>query len=746
MENKNEFLSSKKYFNVHQKIILSLLNTCFPNDISNLVNDYTYYLEGVVDFTFVVKSEMTSCLAPLPDGRVAIGSCIDQFMKFSGNTILNPNEITLEVLDINSDNTPYIYFKESSNIKCMTILSDERIVCGTCDGIIKVWNINCEDTCELVLIKHNDCVECLKIIPKTDNTDEKIVSGSKDNTLKIWNAKDGFNEFTLIGHTDSVVCLEILSNRRIVSGSCDSTIKIWNPDNGNCESTLIGHTRNITCIAILTNDVIVSGSDDTTLKLWNSKKDSSIIHCYDTLIGHTDSVSCIAISHTKNQKIVSGSKDSTLKIWNLDKNNRVETVLSLRGHIKSVTCIIINNDLIFSGSLDGSIKKWNLTNGRHSGTNCTRTKFINCLTSLPDRTIISGGSGKSILNVFREAEFSESPCYSVENMNHVKKLCLLSSGRILGKLAYDEVVIYKLFDDDCKIRTEFSINGLYVNTLNDERIVSTTDDNNGTLKIWNPHTNNCDLTLKNNFGQMQKKLVCSAILSDGRLVTCFKVGFVTIMNIWNIFSGKCEVSLNGHTACVTCIVVLPQNIEKIVSGSEDNTIKIFDPVTGKNESTLIGHTMAIRHLGVLNNDGRLVSSDDETIRVWNINNNTCDKIISVGGFINYFKILPNSQIIYTCDSQSSDSHDPRIKILNPNMGKCECVLIGHTDTVTCITVRSDGYIVSGSMDKTVKIWNSINGRCEATLIGHTDKVTDIVAYPDGRIISCSRDKTIKIWK
>lgn len=87
------------------------------------------------------------------------------------------------------------------------------------------------------------------------NTNEKIVSGSKDNTLKIWNSKDGLNEFTLLGHTDSVVCIEFLPNIRIISGSYDSTIKIWNPFNGNCELTLIGHTGNITCIAIFKNDV-----------------------------------------------------------------------------------------------------------------------------------------------------------------------------------------------------------------------------------------------------------------------------------------------------------------------------------------------------------------------------------------------------------------------------------------------------------------------------------------------------------
>lgn len=53
------------------------------------------------------------------------------------------------------------------------------------------------------------------------------------------------------------------------------------------------------------------------------------------------------------------------------------------------------------------------------------------------------------------------------------------------------------------------------------------------------------------------------------------------------------MTLHGHMNFVTCIVVLRHKIEKIVSGSDDTTIRIFDSVTGKNEFTLIGHTGAI---------------------------------------------------------------------------------------------------------------------------------------------------------
>lgn len=76
---------------------------------------------------------------------------------------------------------------------------------------------------------------------------------------------------------------------------------------------------------------------------------------------------------------------------------------------------------------------------------------------------------------------------------------------------------------------------MYVNTLKDGRIVSTTNSKNGTMQIQIPQTNNIDLIFGTNYGvQSEIDLRCSVVLSDGRLLTCFRVYLFTIMNIWNI--------------------------------------------------------------------------------------------------------------------------------------------------------------------------------------------------------------------
>lgn len=55
-------------------------------------------------------------------------------------------------------------------------------------------------------------------------------------------------------------------------------------------------------------------------------------------------------------------------------------------------------------------------------------------------------------------------------------------------------------------------------------------------------------------------------------------------------------------------------------------------------------------------------------------------------------------------------------------------------------------MVSCGQDKEVRVWELASGRCEHVLIGHTDDVRGVSAASDGRLAaSCSFDKTVRVW-
>ena len=162
---------------------------------------------------------------------------------------------------------------------------------------------------------------------------------------------------------------------------------------------------------------------------------------------------------------------------------------------------------------------------------------------------------------------------------------------------------------------------------------------------------------------------------------------------WRRDELKCWKFLRGHDDhVVTC---LEFDGVRIISGSDDNTLKVWCAVTGNLIRTLLGHTGGVwsSHL----KDNIVVSgSTDRTLRVWN------------------------------CDT-----------------GECTHVLQGHTSTVRCLDMHLNT-IVSGSRDGTLRVWDVVEGTCLHVLIGHAAAVR-CVQYDGVRVVSGAYDFLVKVW-
>ncbi|MEE0882640.1 MAG: PEGA domain-containing protein, partial [Bacteroidales bacterium] len=144
-------------------------------------------------------------------------------------------------------------------------------------------------------------------------------------------------------------------------------------------------------------------------------------------------------------------------------------------------------------------------------------------------------------------------------------------------------------------------------------------------------------------------------------------------------------TLNGHSDDVYSVSYSPDGT-KIVSGSLDKTVKIWDVNTGQCLKTLEGHSNVVTSVAY-SPDGR--------------------KIVSVSG-------------------------DKTIKIWDANTGQCLKTLEGHSYWIKSVAYSPDGTkIISGSADKTIKIWDANTGKCLKTLEGHTNSVFSVAYSPDG---------------
>ncbi|KAF5345507.1 hypothetical protein D9757_014304 [Collybiopsis confluens] len=214
------------------------------------------------------------------------------------------------------------------------------------------------------------------------------------------------------------------------------------------------------------------------------------------------------------------------------------------------------------------------------------------------------------------------------------------------------------------------------------------------------------------------------------------------VRIWDAVAGQQLAQLDGHTSGVTSVAFSPDG-SKIVSGSYDETVRIWDAVAGQQLAKLDGHTDVVNSVAFSPDGSKIVSgSHDETVCIWD----------AVAG--QQLAQLDGHTYVVTSVAFSPDgskivsgSYDQTVRIWDAIAGQELAQLDGHTSEVTSVACSPDGSkIVSGSYDRTVRIWDAVAGQQLAQLDGHTDVVDSVAFSPDGsKILSGSYDRTVRIW-
>ena len=215
------------------------------------------------------------------------------------------------------------------------------------------------------------------------------------------------------------------------------------------------------------------------------------------------------------------------------------------------------------------------------------------------------------------------------------------------------------------------------------------------------------------------------------------------VRLWEIDSGKCLLTLQGHLAAVIGVAVTPDG-RRIISGSEDGTMRVWEIDSGKCLTILSGHRGDVRGVAATPDGQHVVSgSSDETVRVWEINSGKCLTILrGHTGDVWTVAVTPDGQRIV------SGSVDMTVRVWEIDSGTCLTTLRGHIDAIGGVAVIPDGrHLVSGSWDSTVRVWEIDSGKCLVTFEGHTGNVSRVAVTPDGRrIVSASWDKTVRVWE
>ena len=221
------------------------------------------------------------------------------------------------------------------------------------------------------------------------------------------------------------------------------------------------------------------------------------------------------------------------------------------------------------------------------------------------------------------------------------------------------------------------------------------------------------------------------------------------VRLWNVQNGQHKLTLEGHEDAVTSVVFSPDG-GTLASGSKDHTIRLWEMESASHKSTLEGHPSGVTSV-VFNPQGSKLASgsDDGTVCLWEsetrFGRNRCiatlqersDRVTSVA-------FSPDGHLL----ASGGGSESGTICLWKLSNIERPISLREYMGTVHAIVFSPDGRtLASGSADNTIYVWDARAGQHFATLKGHTNGVFSVEFSPDGAmLISESYDSTIRFWK
>ena len=201
-------------------------------------------------------------------------------------------------------------------------------------------------------------------------------------------------------------------------------------------------------------------------------------------------------------------------------------------------------------------------------------------------------------------------------------------------------------------------------------------------------------------------------------------------------------SMTGHADAVNEIY-LSRNGRYVLSGSEDNTLKLWSVEKGVCMRTFTGHSDSIESVA-LNTDGSYAvsASRDRSWRLWNVSS-----AASLGVFRGSDATVTAVRISRDSEYAVTGGADGVVRLWNIASKKCERQFEGHKAIINAVGISRDRTrLMSGSRDGAVRIWDAATGACLVTLSGHSGSVRAAWLSPCSRyVVSGSDDGTARLW-